>query len=46
MRRKLAELLISEYNEFSRPDVRKLEPVLAEMRDKALRDARGRGFDV
>jgi len=45
-RRKLADLLYSEYNEFDRPDVRKLETVLTEMRDTALRDARERGFDV
>ncbi len=44
-RRKLADLLYSEYNEFSRPDVNKLEAVLAEMRDKALQQARERGFD-
>ena len=45
-RRKLAELLYSEYNEFDRPDVHKLEIVLAEMRDIALREARERGFEV
>jgi hypothetical protein len=45
-RRKLADLLYSEYNEFDRPDVRKLETVLTEMRDTTLRDARERGFDV
>lgn len=45
-RRKLADLLYSEYNEFDRPDVSKLEIVLTEMRDGALRDARERGFEV
>jgi hypothetical protein len=44
--RKLADLLNSEYNEYHRPDVRKLEAVLTEMRDKALQDARERGFEV
>jgi hypothetical protein len=44
--RKLADLLYSEYNEYSRPDVGKLEAVLTEMRDKALQDARERGFEV
>lgn len=43
-RRKLADLLFSEYNEFSRPDVNKLETVLTEMRNKALQDARERGL--
>jgi hypothetical protein len=45
-RRKLADLLFSEYNEFDHPDVRKLETMLTEMRDRALQDARERGFDV
>lgn len=45
-RRNLADLLYSEYNEFDHPDVRKLETVLTEMRDMALRDARERGFEV
>jgi hypothetical protein len=45
-RRQLADLLYSEYNEFDRPDVRKLETVLTAMRDTALRAARERGFDV
>jgi len=45
-RRELADLLYSEYNEFDGPDVRKLETVLAEMRETALRAARERGLDV
>ena len=45
-RRKLADLLLSEYNEFDHPDVTKLETVLAEMRDKVLQDARERGFEA
>jgi hypothetical protein len=43
-RRKLADLLLFEYNEFNRPDVSKLESVLTEIRDKALQDARERRF--
>jgi len=45
-RRKLADLLYSEYNEFDHPDVHKLEIVLTEMRDAALREVRERGFEV
>ena len=47
-RHRLADLLWSEYNEFHHPEVRKLETVLTEMRDKdkALQEARERGFDV
>jgi hypothetical protein len=44
--RALAELLISEYNESSKPDVAKLENVLAEMRDDAVLEAKRRGFEV
>ncbi len=43
-RRKLADLLFSDYNEFSRTDVTKLETVLTERRDKVLQDARERGL--
>jgi len=45
-RRQLADLLYSEYNEFLKPDVAKLERVLTEMRDDAKRDARSRGFEM
>jgi hypothetical protein len=45
-RDRLADLLITEYDTFSRPDVAKLERVLTEMRDKLLKEARGRGSDV
>jgi hypothetical protein len=45
-RRKLADLLFFEYNEFANPDVKKLEAVLTEMRDKALQEARERGFET
>ena len=44
--RQLADLLYSEYNEFLKPDVAKLERVLTEMRDDAKRDARSRGFEM
>ena len=44
--RELADLLFTEYNEFGNPDVKKLEAILTETRDKALREARERGFDV
>jgi hypothetical protein len=44
--RKPADMLNSEYNEFDRPDVSQLEIVLTEIRDRALRDARERGFEV
>jgi hypothetical protein len=45
-RRKLADLLFFEYSEFANPDVKKLEAVLTEMRDKALQEARERGFET
>lgn len=45
-RRKLAELLYSQYNEYANPDVEKLERVLTEMRDTLLGDARDRGFEA
>ena len=45
-RRKLADLLLFEYSEFANPDVKKLEAVLTEMRDKALQEARERGFET
>jgi S-adenosylmethionine hydrolase len=45
-RRKLADLLFHEYNEFYHPDVNKLEAVLTEMRDKVVQEARERGFEV
>jgi S-adenosylmethionine hydrolase len=44
--RKPADMLNSEYSEFDRPDVSQLEIVLTEIRDRALRDARERGFEV
>ena len=45
-RRQLADLLYSEYNEFDRPDVSKLEIVLTEIGDRALQGAGERGFEV
>ena len=45
-RRRLEDLLFFEYSEFNRPGVTKLEAVLTEMRDKALREARERGWEV
>ncbi|MSP83460.1 MAG: hypothetical protein EXQ94_11170 [Alphaproteobacteria bacterium] len=45
-RRALADLLFLDYNEFSSPDVAKLERVLLAMRDRLVREARERGFEV
>ncbi len=45
-RRKLSDLLYQEYNEYSNPDVEELERVLTDLRDKLLRDARERGWEV
>lgn len=42
----LADLLLREYNEYNNPDVAKLEAVLTEMRDKLMREARERGFEL
>jgi hypothetical protein len=42
----IAEMLYAEYNEYSRPDVPKLERVLTEIRDRRLRDARERGRET
>ena len=38
-RRKLADMLFLEYNDFGTPDLAKLEQVLTEMRDQAKRAA-------
>ena len=45
-RRDLSDLLITEYNEYSNPDVDELERVLTELRDKLLKQARDRGYEV
>ena len=42
----IADMLLTEYNEYSKPDVPKLERVLTEIRDRRLRDAREGGWDV
>lgn len=45
-RREISDLLYTKYNEYSDPDVEELEQVLINMRDKLLREARERGFEV
>jgi hypothetical protein len=45
-RRELAELLMSDFNEYFDPDVRRLEQLLAAMRDRLRREARERGYEV
>ena len=45
-RRELADLLISDFNEYFNPDVPKLDNLLTEMRDKLKREAQERGFEV
>ena len=45
-RRQVADLLFTEYNEFSRPNVAKLEQVLTDIRDNAKQAAKGRGFEA
>ena len=42
----IADMLFIEYNQFSKPDVPKLERVLTEIRDRRRRDARERGWEV
>ena len=42
----IANMLLTDYNEYSKPDVPKLERVLTEIRDRRLRDARARGWEV
>jgi len=44
-RRELADRLYSEFNEYSNPDVDKLERELTEMRDRLKTEARERGFE-
>jgi hypothetical protein len=39
----IADLLFSEYNPWDRPDVRRLEGVLAEIHARLVREARERG---
>ena len=45
-RRELGDLLLGSYNVHFRPDVPKLERVLTEMRDRLLKEARERGFEI
>jgi hypothetical protein len=45
-RRELADRLMSEFNEYLEPNIRKLERELTEMRDRLTREARQRGFET
>jgi hypothetical protein len=44
-RRELADRLYIEFNEYSNPDVNKLERELTEMRDRLKSEAQERGFE-
>jgi hypothetical protein len=44
--REIADMLYTEYNEYSKPDVPKLERLLTAIRDRRLREARERGWEV
>ena len=44
-RRKLADMLFLDYNEFGHPDVATLERILTDMRDQARAAARSRGHE-
>ena len=44
--RELADTLLSEYNDTFNADVDKLERILIDMRDRLLRDAKERSFEV
>jgi hypothetical protein len=44
--REIADMLYAEYNEYSKPDVPKLERVLTAIRDRRLREAREKGWEV
>ena len=44
--RELQDRLMREFNEYHNPDVKKLERVLTEWRDRLKTEARGRGFEV
>lgn len=45
-RRELGDLLFTEYNEYQKPDVAKLEKYLTGLRDQLKRDAKSRGFET
>ena len=42
----LGDMLFFEYNEYSNPDIAKLESVLTELREKVLKEARARGYET
>ena len=44
--RELGDMLLFEYNEFSKPDLPKLERVLSERRDLLRREATERGWET
>jgi hypothetical protein len=45
-RRELGDILLFEYNEFSKPDLAKLERVLSERLDQLRREATERGWET
>jgi hypothetical protein len=45
-RRELADCLLTQFNEYDKPDVQKLERLLTQMRDRLKREARERGFET
>jgi hypothetical protein len=42
----LADMLFREYNEFAKPDLTKLQQILASMRDQRRADAERRGWEL
>jgi len=45
-RRELGDLLLTKYNEYSKPDIAQLEAYLTDLRDRLKRDAKSRGFEA
>lgn len=45
-RRELQDRLLSEFNEYHNPDVKKLERILTELRDRLKLEAQERGFEL
>lgn len=45
-RRELADMLMKDFDEFSNPDVPRLESLLKIMRDRLKQEARERGYEV
>ena len=45
-RRELADMLLRDFDEYSNPDVSRLECLLREMRDRLKKEARDRGYEV